>query len=78
MRLVLYHRYMLTGMARPDRRGSWHPVVSVSRNGQEEFTLEHSAGFSGESEAENYAIGIGKHWVNNRLQTEMLAYMGAV
>jgi hypothetical protein len=72
MRFVLYYGYMLTGMAYNAKPGLWRPFVRVSGGRQEEeLTLQDRISFSSEREAEEHAIGLGKHWVNNRLQTEM-------
>jgi hypothetical protein len=72
MRFVLYYQYVLTGMACKAKPGLWRPFVRVSGAGdQQELTLEDSIYFGSEREAEEYAILLGKHWVNNRLQTEM-------
>jgi hypothetical protein len=72
MRFVLYYGYMLTGIAYNPKPGLWRPLVRVSGGREQaEHTLEDWIYFSSEREAEEYAIGLGKHWVNNRLQTEM-------
>jgi hypothetical protein len=79
MRLVLYYGYILTGVAQNNGPASWRPHVRIAcSSGQQEFTMEDAGCFTSQRAAEDYAIGMGKHWVNNRLHAGMFANIRAL
>jgi hypothetical protein len=68
MRKISYHDYMICARALTRDHVVWTAQVRISK-GSEEITLHEPRQFATEREAENHAIAMGKHWVNNRLQT---------
>jgi hypothetical protein len=66
MKQVIHHGYVITVTAN-NEKGVWraHAIISWDVG---KFDLFDEVCFPTEMEAENHAVGLGKHWVNNRLQ----------
>ena len=65
MKHVSYLGYVITGTAN-NEKNNWRSHVIVSWYAGK-FDLHDEASFTTETEAEEHAIQLGKHWVNNRL-----------
>ena len=67
MKHVSYLDYVITGTAN-NEKSTWRSHVIVSWYAGK-FDLHDEASFITEMEAEEHAIQLGKHWVNDRLQS---------
>ena len=67
MKHVSYLDYVITGTTN-NEKNTWRSHVTVSWYAGK-FDLHDEASFTTETEAEEHAIQLGKHWVNNRLQS---------
>jgi hypothetical protein len=70
MKQVLHHGHTIVGRAK-NIAGLWQPCAYVywGASGKHKIELEDENGFTNRQEAEDYALRLGTHWVNNRLQT---------
>jgi hypothetical protein len=66
MKHVSYNGYVITVTAN-NEKGTWRSHVIITWY-EGEFDLHDEVCFTTESKAEEHAIELGKHWVNNRLQ----------
>jgi hypothetical protein len=66
MKHVSYKDYVIT-IATTNENGTWRSHVTITWYAGE-FALHDEVCFATEMEAEEHAIELGKHWVNNRLQ----------
>jgi hypothetical protein len=68
MKRIIHHGYTVKATARSEG-GTWwsHACISLAR-GPRIVELQDEERFTTEAEAEDHALAIGKHWVNNRLQ----------
>jgi hypothetical protein len=66
MKQVIHHGYVIT-VTTNSEKGVWraHAIVRWDKG---KFELDGEAGFPTEREAENHALELGKHWVNNQRQ----------
>lgn len=67
MKHVSYLDYVITVTAN-NEKGMWRPHVIITWYAGK-FDLHDDVTFTTETEAEEHAIELGKHWVNNRLQS---------
>ena len=67
MKHVSYLDYVITGTAN-NEKSTWRSHVIITWYAGK-FDLHDEASFTTETEAEEHAIQLGKHWVNNRLQS---------
>jgi hypothetical protein len=67
MKQISYHGYRVIGTAK-NHEGTWRPRARVScdARGRQEVELQDTNCFVTEGEAEEYALRLGKHWVNKR------------
>jgi hypothetical protein len=69
MKKIVHHGYTVIGTARATS-GSWQPHAHVvSREQQRKVKLKAEDYFTTKGEAEENALRLGKHWVNNHLQS---------
>jgi len=68
MKEIVYHGYTITAIVSNGGTG-WLPHARISW-GQQEFTLDVPEYFTSQLEAENHALALGKHWVNNHRQAK--------
>ena len=66
MKHVSYNGYVITVTAN-NEKGTWRSHVIITWY-EGKFDLHDEVCFTTESKAEEHAIELGKHWVNNRLQ----------
>jgi hypothetical protein len=66
MKHVLHHGYAITVTAN-NEEGIWRAHAIITWDGGK-FELHDEVCFTTEMEAEEHAVELGKHWVNNRLQ----------
>jgi hypothetical protein len=65
---ILHHGYTVTGTAKKEGR-VWRSHVRISwERGRRKIDLNDENCYATRSEAEKYALVLGKHWVNNRIQ----------
>jgi hypothetical protein len=67
MKHVSYLGYVITGTAK-NEKSIWQSHVIVTWYAGK-FDLHDESSFTTETEAEEHAIQLGKHWVNDRLQS---------
>ena len=67
MKHVSYLGYVITVTAKSEN-GTWRSHVIITCYAGK-FDLHDEASFTTEMKAEEHAIELGKHWVNNRLQS---------
>jgi hypothetical protein len=67
MKHVSYLGYVITVTAN-NEKGMWRSQVIITWYAGK-FDLHDEVWFTTEMEAEEHAIELGKHWVNNRLQS---------
>jgi len=66
MKHVSYNGYVITVTAN-NEKGTWRSHVIITWYAGK-FDLRDDVCFTTEMEAEEHAVELGKHWVNNRLQ----------
>jgi hypothetical protein len=66
MKHVSYNGYVITVTAN-NEKGTWRSHVIITWYAGK-FDLHDEVCFTTEMEAEEHAVELGKHWVNNRLQ----------
>jgi hypothetical protein len=68
MKRIMHHGYTVKATARSEG-AMWrsHACISLAR-GPRIVELQDEERFTTEAEAEDHALAVGKHWVNNRLQ----------
>lgn len=72
MKQTLYRGYTITGTAK-NQQGTWQPYVRISWPlGKRTVDLHEPTSSSTQEEAEEIAVRLGKHWVNNRLLLKQL------
>jgi hypothetical protein len=66
MKQVIHHGYVITVTANNEKR-VWrgHAIITWD---ERKFSLQDPVCFPTEMEAEEHAVELGKHWVNNHLQ----------
>jgi hypothetical protein len=64
---VSYRDYVITG-ATTNENGTWRSHVTITWYAGK-FDLHDEVCFTTEMEAQEHAIELGKHWVNNRFQS---------
>jgi hypothetical protein len=67
MKHVSYLGYVITVTAK-NEKSTWRSHVIITWYAGK-FDLHYEAYFKTEIEAEEHAVELGKHWVNNRIQT---------
>jgi hypothetical protein len=68
MKRILHHGYTIKATANSDG-GTWRSLACISlARGPRIVELQDERRFTTEAEAEDHALRLGKHWVNNRLQ----------
>ena len=67
MKHVSYLGYVITVMAN-NEKPAWRSYVIITWYAGK-FEVHDEVTFTTETEAEEHAIQLGKHWVNNRIQT---------
>jgi hypothetical protein len=72
MKEISYRGYTIIGTAR-NQQGMWEPHVRISGPvGKRIVDVHESTSLGTEEEAEEIALRVGKHWVNNRLLVRQL------
>jgi hypothetical protein len=66
MKHVVHHGYAITVIAH-NEKGMWraHAIITWK---ERKFELHDEVSFTTQPKAEEHAVELGKHWVNNRLQ----------
>jgi hypothetical protein len=67
MKHVSYLDYVITVTAN-NEKGMWRPHVIITWYAGK-FALHDDVTFTTETEAEERAVELGKHWVSNRIQS---------
>ena len=69
MKQLLHHDHTIIAGAK-NIAGLWHPCAYVywGGSGKHEIELKDENGFTNQKEAEDYALRLATHWINNRLQ----------
>jgi hypothetical protein len=63
---IFFHGYTITGTAKKVQ-GAWRPFARISWAGRRQETkLEGENSFTNPSDAEDYALQMGKDWANER------------
>lgn len=69
MKQILHYGYIVIGTAK-DAGGGWRPHAHVVWGEQQrKVELKAEDCFTTKSQAEENALRLGKHWVNNHLQS---------
>jgi hypothetical protein len=65
MKKIFFHGYTINGSAKKEQ-GRWRPLVRISwASGRQEEKLEGENSFTDQTDAEEYALQMGKDWVIN-------------
>ena len=68
MKRIVHHGYTVKATARSEGV-KWRSTACISlARGPRIVELQDEERFTTEAEAEDHALGLGKQWVNNRLQ----------
>ena len=67
MKSVTYKDYVVT-VTTTNQNGTWRSHVTVTWYAGK-YVLHDEVCFTTDMEAQEHAIELGKHWVNNRLQS---------
>ncbi|HXV84782.1 MAG TPA: hypothetical protein VEG60_33460 [Candidatus Binatia bacterium] len=67
MKHIVYHGYVITVTANNDKSFWRARAIIIWDKGK--FELHGEVGFPTEMEAEENGLELGKHWVNNHLQS---------
>jgi hypothetical protein len=67
MKHLIHHGYLIT-IAANNEKGVWrgHAIINWDKG---KFDLHDEVCFPTEMEAEEHAVELVKHWVNNRIQS---------
>jgi hypothetical protein len=66
MKQAVHHGYAIT-ITSYNKKGTWRANAIITWD-EGKFEIYDEVRFTTQSKAEEHAIELGKHWVNNRLQ----------
>jgi hypothetical protein len=67
MKQLSYYGYTVT-VTVTEKEGSWRPRVLISwSHGRQQIQLQDGNRFTNKTEAKDYAVRLGKQWIDGRL-----------